>query len=589
MFARAFETYVSDKLEVKSQRNDYLTSAWKGTDDGLHGEEAKLRHPRGIERERINNAFDALIQEIKTKKTDKGTAMFSSRGRIGSDRAPWGNFPEIVFQTPLGGAKRHVDYKAAKAGDEDAAFRLVSDLISDKAVQRIKGQIGKERPVVVPVIAEEATGRNKIPLAYAEVLADHLGTEVSRDIVQSRRAKHTDAGAFHRIGVQPFFDGPVIEGQSYLIVDDTMTMGGTLANLRGHIEEGGGHVVMASALTGFGPAANIAITEKMKQRLLNKHGLDLDNYLKAEFGYGIESLTQGEAGHLRKAPGLDAIRDRIAEARRQTGVDKDQADDRGGKAPPLKSFKKSPKNPGQVAGISVSAVEKAIAPVRLAWQSAPTIKVVASKSKLPEHLQEETGDRLIDGVYDPTTKTAYLVADAIPSARQARVILAHEAVGHHSMEEMLGDDFAEIQQKVQLLKQAKDKRVSEIAAEVRERYGELEPADESAEIIAVMAEKGIRNGLMKRVYAAIRRFLRRLGLTQMFTTTELEGMIAKAGSRLGKPVERSSRSDVGRKAVFSEKETAKADLDAIGDWSNTLELRKKVRDFAEKKFVDKHR
>lgn len=77
------------------------------------------------------------------------------------------------------------------------------------------------------------------------------------------------------------------------------------------------------------------------------------------------------------------------------------------------------------------------------------------------------------------------------------------------------------------------------------------PADESAEIIAVMAEKGIRNGLMKSVYAAIRQFLRRMGFTQMFTTTELEGMIAKAGSRLGRPAERSGPTDVGRKSVFS--------------------------------------
>lgn len=90
--------------------------------------------------------------------------------------------------------------------------------------------------------------------------------------------------------------------------------------------------------------------------------------------------------------------------------------------------------------------------MRLDWQSGPTVEVVASKAVLPDYLREEAGDRLIDGAYDPTTKTAYLVADAIPSARQARVILAHEAVDHHSMEEMLGDEFAAIEQKVQLLK-----------------------------------------------------------------------------------------------------------------------------------------
>lgn len=46
----------------------------------------------------------------------------------------------------------------------------------------------------------------------------------------------------------------------------------------------------------------------------------LNDYLQEEFGFGIDSLTQGEAGHLRAAPSLDAIRDRIAEARRQASI-----------------------------------------------------------------------------------------------------------------------------------------------------------------------------------------------------------------------------------------------------------------------------
>lgn len=33
------------------------------------------------------------------------------------------------------------------------------------------------------------------------------------------------------------------------------------------------------------------------------------------FGYGIDHLTQGEAGHLKAAPSVDAIRTRIFEAR----------------------------------------------------------------------------------------------------------------------------------------------------------------------------------------------------------------------------------------------------------------------------------
>ncbi|MES9900822.1 MAG: hypothetical protein ABW148_17630 [Sedimenticola sp.] len=67
------------KLAEKSGRNDYLTSAWKGEAGGYYGDEAVKRHPQGVERERINNAFDALVQEIKTKETDEGVAMFSRK------------------------------------------------------------------------------------------------------------------------------------------------------------------------------------------------------------------------------------------------------------------------------------------------------------------------------------------------------------------------------------------------------------------------------------------------------------------------------------------------------------------------------
>jgi hypothetical protein len=68
---------------------------------------------------------------------------------------------------------------------------------------------------------------------------------------------------------------------------------------------------MAAALTGHPGAASINITSKMLRKLQEKHGNELDIWWKEQFGFGIESLTQGEAGHLAKAPTLDAIRDSI--------------------------------------------------------------------------------------------------------------------------------------------------------------------------------------------------------------------------------------------------------------------------------------
>ena len=81
MFARGFEMYVLDKLALQDQRNDYLTSQWKAETEGFLGEEANARYPRGIDRERINNAFDALIDEIKHRQNDGRTELYKLKDK----------------------------------------------------------------------------------------------------------------------------------------------------------------------------------------------------------------------------------------------------------------------------------------------------------------------------------------------------------------------------------------------------------------------------------------------------------------------------------------------------------------------------
>jgi hypoxanthine-guanine phosphoribosyltransferase len=217
--------------------------------------------------------------------------------------------------TPLGTAANHPNYSAAKQGANlDAAFDLVNDILPDEKVHELQKKLGDKKPIIVPVHAEEAQGKNKIPIAFAAILAVRIGIFYNTDIVQINKPYRTGKGAYYRLVNYPIFDGPVEIDQDYLILDDTLTMGGTFASLRGHIENKGGRVIMATALTGHPGAANISITSKMLRKLQEKHGNELDIWWKEQFGFGIDSLTQGEAGHLAKAPSLDAIRDRIVEA-----------------------------------------------------------------------------------------------------------------------------------------------------------------------------------------------------------------------------------------------------------------------------------
>jgi hypothetical protein len=67
-FARAFDAYVSDMLDERAAKNSYLSHAGRSGDTV----------PQGEERAAINKAFSALVQEIKTRETDKGVEMYSA-------------------------------------------------------------------------------------------------------------------------------------------------------------------------------------------------------------------------------------------------------------------------------------------------------------------------------------------------------------------------------------------------------------------------------------------------------------------------------------------------------------------------------
>ena len=91
------------------------------------------------------------------------------------ERTPWGGFPKVIRNGDLGALQDEPEYQAGKARDKQAALDLVDRLLTDDTVHSIKDQIGERKPFVLPVLAVEATGNNKIPLAMAEVFADRLG------------------------------------------------------------------------------------------------------------------------------------------------------------------------------------------------------------------------------------------------------------------------------------------------------------------------------------------------------------------------------------------------------------------------------
>ena len=113
---------------------------------------------------------------------------------------------------------------------------------------------------------------------------------------------------------QAEFEGKVTPGCEYVLVDDFVGMGGTLANLKGYIESQGGRVLAAVALTGRHDSAKLAPSPERLQKLREKHGTELENWWFEHFAHHFDALTESEARYLARTETADTIRNRIAEA-----------------------------------------------------------------------------------------------------------------------------------------------------------------------------------------------------------------------------------------------------------------------------------
>jgi hypothetical protein len=229
-------------------------------------------------------------------------------------RSPWNGFPDVLIHAAETTVKQHPQYKAAKSGDSDAATDLVLNTVSMEKILALEHLANGREPTLVSAHAFEREGVNAIPEVLADELGRVLGWPVDAGVVQTNVVAHTGADGFWRLARQAEFDGPVKAECEYVLVDDFVGMGGTLANLRGHIEANGGKVVAAVVLTGKLHSAKLAPSHARLKELRAKHGAELENWWIARFAHTFDALTESEARYLARTPSADIVRDRIAQA-----------------------------------------------------------------------------------------------------------------------------------------------------------------------------------------------------------------------------------------------------------------------------------
>ena len=233
-------------------------------------------------------------------------------------RIRWNSFPDVFIHAAESAVKKHPSYHAAKSGDAEAALAVVNDTFNNSMVLALRDLITGRCPILVSAHAYESEGVNVIPEVFADELAKQLCLSTDGTIVQTNVVAHTGADGYGRLARQPLFKGDIIPGAEYVIVDDFVGMGGTLANLRGYIEGKGGFVLAAVTLTGKPYSAKLTLSDEQLLDLREKHGKEFEQWWYRRFGHTFDCLTQSEARYLARSQDADTIRNRLATAE-QTG------------------------------------------------------------------------------------------------------------------------------------------------------------------------------------------------------------------------------------------------------------------------------
>lgn len=422
--ARSFENYVIANMQESGQHNDFLANVV----DVNHFVRNPDRYPYLLDSEMapVQDAFDALFQTIETRETDSGTAMFSL-SRPARARTAWQpNFPKAVMSLGAKEFQKHPDYRAAKEGDIAAAVRLTKDSLKKGDMVKIKrlAQGVKGEPILVPVHAEEAVSVNQIPVAAAVHVGQDLGWDVDTGIVQAEKIGRGSGDGFYRLANQPHFIGEVEPGRSYVLLDDTLTQGGTFAALKGHIEAGGGEVIGVVAMSGKQYSSQLAPTSDTLKDL-RKRWPELEGWWNEQFGYGFDKLTESEARYLARVrvSSPDALRDQILAAQ-QARVSRGSPPPTGRNGPLTSASIQSPEARPS-AGLSASGVQESVRRA-VGRHLAPSIRVVQTESDLPSGLMSSDLSGRVEGVFDPKTGQIHLVADKLASPERAAWIAWHE-------------------------------------------------------------------------------------------------------------------------------------------------------------------
>lgn len=174
------------------------------------------------------------------------------------------SFPAGYGHTSLAFLKRCLGFEEAKNGGLEAASFVVSRCVKQNRLRHLRER--HPDAVLLPVL-----GKNKLPLA----LAQEIGLPIWYGVRLIHIVNRKMLSAIQRLLHKPKFCGFIQEGTQYILIDDVITQGGTIAALREFVIVRGGRVVAVVALAYAIGSHAIAPLKRNVVRLLVKFGMPL--------------------------------------------------------------------------------------------------------------------------------------------------------------------------------------------------------------------------------------------------------------------------------------------------------------------------
>lgn len=216
------------------------------------------------------------------------------------------DFPCVINHTNSATAIHHPDFEAAKRGDFDAAIRLIDEFVKDDRVIDIASRYPSACIAYIHRRSEE--GINMIPAAYAARFSA-IGMAVEHNIIAVNNVSHTHASDIARISRRMRFEGEVSRGKDYILLDDFITSGAELRDMRDYINSKGGNVVMITTFGhgSYGRLSGIGV-DKHYLHELKAHGITDKDLKKYGIASEIGCLTISEAAKLNRVVNAKSAR-----------------------------------------------------------------------------------------------------------------------------------------------------------------------------------------------------------------------------------------------------------------------------------------